>query len=197
MITQKALDLIIKYEVGGGESYYNKFLRRPTFPGNSSGVTIGIGYDLGYESIQPWETRLPAVTVNRLRPCAGKYGLKANALIPSLRDIIIPWAMAVDVFHSYTLPRHERLTGRALPGFDKLHPDVQGALVSLCFNRGTSMTGDRRREMRDIRGCVAAGDVQGIADAIYEMKRLWPDTKGLRYRRDAEAALILSTLENK
>ena len=35
--------------------------------------------------------------------------------------------------------------------------DAQGALVSLVFNRGTSMEGDRRAEMRAIRDAVPGG----------------------------------------
>ena len=48
MLNKKSLDLILEFEVGGGENYYNKFLRNPTWPGEQSGVTIGIGYDCGY-----------------------------------------------------------------------------------------------------------------------------------------------------
>ena len=47
-ISDKAFKLIIKYEVGGGEAYYNKYLKKPSWPGAFSGVTIGVGYDLGY-----------------------------------------------------------------------------------------------------------------------------------------------------
>jgi hypothetical protein len=61
----------------------------------------------------------------------------------------------------------------AFPGINELSPDAQGALVSLVFNRGTSMEGDRRREMRAIQAAVANGDLQEIADQLRSMKRLW------------------------
>jgi GH24 family phage-related lysozyme (muramidase) len=77
-----------------------------------------------------------------------------------------------------------------------LHPDAQGALVSLVFNRGAAMQGDRRREMREVRDAVASTTLpteeklRSIAASILSMKRLWPDTLGLRRRRDAEAKLV-------
>ena len=42
-IGDAAYKLILKYEVGGGASYYNKALKNPCYPGGESGVTIGIG----------------------------------------------------------------------------------------------------------------------------------------------------------
>ena len=52
MLNKKSLDLILEFEVGGGENYYNKFLKNPSWPGEQSGVTIGVGYDLGYVNKQ-------------------------------------------------------------------------------------------------------------------------------------------------
>ena len=49
-LSDKAYNLILKYEVGGGSAYYNKALKNPCYPGGASGVTIGIGYDLGYNT---------------------------------------------------------------------------------------------------------------------------------------------------
>lgn len=49
VLSDRAVDMIIRYETGG-KAYYVKKLVRPTWPGGDSGVTIGIGYDLGYYS---------------------------------------------------------------------------------------------------------------------------------------------------
>jgi GH24 family phage-related lysozyme (muramidase) len=113
-----------------------------------------------------------------------------------VRDVVIPKGAATDVFHGYTLPKEYEKTMKAFPGARNLHPDVQGALVSLVYNRGTAMDGDRFREMRDIRGCVASGDIRGIAAALRRMKRLWErkGLGGLLRRRDAEADLVEGTL---
>ncbi len=48
----KTLDLILKYEVGGGKAYYEKFLSKPTWPGGASGMTLGIGIDCAYYTPQ-------------------------------------------------------------------------------------------------------------------------------------------------
>jgi len=92
-----------------------------------------------------------------------------------------------------TVPKFYNLTKKAFPGFEELPADVQGGLVSLVFNRGTSMEGDRRREMRAIRDLVRKKDVKGIADQIRQMKRIWVGTsieQGIARRRNAEADLI-------
>jgi hypothetical protein len=54
------------------------------------------------------------------------------------------------------------------------------------------MSGDRRREMRAIKGHVADEDLDAIADEIVAMKRLWnpAELPGLHRRRDAEAKLV-------
>ena len=46
LISQAAIDLIVREEVSGKEVYERNY-RRPEWPGGSSGVTIGIGYDVG------------------------------------------------------------------------------------------------------------------------------------------------------
>ncbi|MCY7386445.1 MAG: hypothetical protein LH628_28555, partial [Microcoleus sp. CAN_BIN18] len=69
----------------------------------------------------------------------------------------------------------------------------QGGLVSLVFNRGTSMQGNRRLEMRVVRDLVTKKNVNKIAEQIRKMKRIWLGTsieKGMNRRRDAEADLI-------
>ena len=87
-------------------------------------------------------------------------------------------------------------TAQAFPGVDALPADAQGALFSLVYNRGTSMTGDSRSEMRAIRDAVPAGDLQKIADQLRAMKRLWvgKGLDGLLKRRDAEADLAESSI---
>ena len=50
LISKEAYDLIVQYECGG-QVYYTSRLSNPTWPGGASGVTIGIGYDLGYNAV--------------------------------------------------------------------------------------------------------------------------------------------------
>jgi len=50
MLNEASMQLILRFEVGVGEIYYNRFLSSPTWPCAASGVTIGVGYALGYNS---------------------------------------------------------------------------------------------------------------------------------------------------
>jgi hypothetical protein len=52
-------------------------------------------------------------------------------------------------------------------GFENLRPNAQAALVSLVFNRGSSMTGANRLEMRNLRPLVSSAitrDGFGVAE---------------------------------
>ena len=46
-ISGQAFDLIVEFEVTGEQAYTQRY-RRPVWPKGQSGVTIGIGYDVGY-----------------------------------------------------------------------------------------------------------------------------------------------------
>jgi GH24 family phage-related lysozyme (muramidase) len=189
--------LILDYEVGGGQSYYDRFLSRPTWPGVQSGVTVGVGYDLGYNAAEvirdDWRG-LGATVSGRLAQCAGLTGQRAKTQTVTVSDVRIGWPAAKDVFDRTTLARFTALTAKTFPNFDALPADSQAALVSLVFNRGSSMYGDSRREMRAIRDLCAAArtsaDIRAIAAQIRAMKRLWPTVRGLQLRRDAEADLV-------
>jgi hypothetical protein len=195
-ISQKALDLIIKHEVGGGEPYYNKALKKPCYPGGASGVTIGVGYDLGYNSEEQftadWGKVLTGDIFAKLAKCLGAKSTAAKSLISSVNDIEIPWESALKVFKESTLPRFVNETLKAFPGANELHPDAFGALVSLVFNRGAAVTGKNREEMKNIRGLIAGKNYAAIAKEITNMKRIWvgKGLDGLLRRRDEEAALI-------
>lgn len=208
MLNKKSLDLILEFEVGGGEDYYNKFLKNPTWPGEQSGVTIGVGYDCGYvnktEFSNDWKDLIQK-DFNRLYKTIGAKGVTAKELIRNIKDIIIPWDLALQVFNNKTVFKFYNLTRETFPNFDKLPEDAKGGLVSLVFNRGNSLDGDRRREMksiRDIMGKTENYDQQTltfIANQIRNMKRIWIGgsiEKGMSRRRDAEANLIEYSLKN-
>lgn len=201
-LTQPSLDLIINYEVGN-KIYYNSHLKKPTYPGGASGVTIGIGYDLGYNTREQfekdWKHLLDNNTFNRLVKCIGLKSTNAKNKISTLNDISIPWSSAINVFVNSTLPRFVTLTQRTFPGYEKLCPDAFGALVSIVFNRGSSLSGASRSEMLDIhkalKGDIKVDDIhEYIASKVESMKRLWVGKKldGLLKRRDSEAILIRS-----
>jgi len=206
MLSKKSLDLILEFEVGGGENYYNKFLKNPAWPEGQSGVTIGVGYDLGYvnkaEFSEDWKD-LPKETFDRLYKVVGIKGYNAKNLIRGLKDITISWELALKVFNNKTVTKFYNLTKNTFPNFDKMPEDAKGGLVSLVFNRGSALEGDRRREMKLIRDGMKITNtfdqkaLTFIANQIRSMKRIWIGgsiEKGMSRRRDAEAKLIEQSL---
>ena len=192
--SRKSLELIVQFEIGS-RAQYEKLYSRPTWPGGESGVTIGIGYDLGYTSKQQiesdWDPFLEKPERAALQAVQGAKGDVAEQLARGLRNIIIPLSAAEPVFYASTLPRFAKITRDAFPGVEKLPFDAQGALLSLVFNRGASFTGERRAEMRALRAELAgAASLARIADQLEAMQRLWPDARGLRERRVREAAFV-------
>ncbi|HEV2830025.1 MAG TPA: pesticin C-terminus-like muramidase [Pyrinomonadaceae bacterium] len=185
--SQKAFDLILSFEGMGQPRQW---------PGGESGVTIGFGYDLGYVTAaqfqEDWGDQLPADVMTKLKTAIGLKGIPAKNKAAQLKDVKIDRAPSLVVFTERTVPQYEAQTRAAFPGFDALPTDAQGALVSLVFNRGASMKGDRRTEMRAIRDAVPSGDLQEIADQLRKMKRLWvgQGLDGLLRRRDAEADMV-------
>lgn len=86
---------------------------------------------------------------------------------------------------------------RAWPGMKTLHPAAQAALISLAYNRGTSLKRDtkdpidRRREMRELVPAVVQRDYLRMAELIDAMTRIWAGEQqgGLLTRRKREADL--------
>lgn len=198
VLSPEGYQLILDFEVGSGETYYNKFLKRLSWPGAFSGITAGIGWDAGYNSrevlLHDWQ-KLPPQDLNRFADTAGVTGQKAKAILPSVRDIMIEWNLASEVFNQTTLTKFYQLSKRTFPGFENLEPNAQAAIVSLIFNRGASLIGPRRGEMRKIKELIPKKDYQGIAVQIRKMKKIWNGTDieaGMHRRREAEARLIES-----
>lgn len=208
-ISQEAVDLILQFEIGGSRRYYERFLAKPSWPGGASGVTIGIGYDLGYDKKfrEDWEDKLSSSDYSRLARTLGLTGSRARSAISGVRDISIGWDAAMDVFEHSTLPVYINQTLEAFPNSENLPPNAFGALVSVVFNRGPLVdNSDRRREMKRIREILTLGndeeidadDIRDIADQVRSMARLWrdnPQSDGdLHDRREAEADLILTSI---
>lgn len=175
------------------------------FPGGDSGVTIGHGYDLGAESEsdlrKQWADWLTDGQLNKLSTAIGLSGSKAEALCDNFTSIKITINAADDVFYRYTVPNYYKETTKAFPGIDEFPGEVQGAMLSLVFNRGSSIKGEKRKEMKGIQDLVKNGhhDAQTlgeIARLLREMKRLWEGKglAGLIARREAEARMVESAI---
>lgn len=191
--------LIVDFEIGSNEQY-NRTLHRPTWPGAASGVTVGKGYDLGYQSSgkirQDWGGRIPAGVVEVLCMAAGVKGERAQQLLQRnrlLQQVSIPLAAADSVFYEVTLPEFCKRTARVYRGATTLHPIEQTAIVGLVYNRGEDVSNtDRRREMRGLIKAIVDDNDRQMADLVLSMRRLWrgQGMDGLLRRREAEAAAI-------
>jgi hypothetical protein len=199
--SEKTLQLLLKYEVGGGKPYYDKFLSKFTWPKGQSGPTIAIGVDCGYYS--PTELKeifsfLPEDQIKLIQGASGKTGEtkggKSYTEVLRKAGIVVDWERALEIFHKLTWPKFTKLAEKTFPGLDELHPDAYGAIVSLVFNRGTLLKGDSRKEMYNISQLVPDKNYEQIAQEIINMKRIWKGKglDGLLERRDAEAALVKS-----
>lgn len=202
-ISRASFDLIVEEEVSGKEAYERKYIR-PEKPGGASGVTVGIGYDLGYykpEQIRKdWGALLPASMVEALASCAGIKGNAAFAACARVKPIVsVPWEAAIEVFSNVSIPTYLARTRAGLPNFDLLVPDCRGALLSLVYNRGASfsLAGERYSEMRAIRAAMAAKNFAVIPAQLRAMKRLWTtkSVRGVALRREHEAKLFEQGLE--
>jgi len=193
-IPNRAIDLIVAFEVGDPAQYQAKY-RHPIWPGAQSGVTVGVGYDLGHRAPSviaiDWEAHPHHL---RLVTASGVIGPLARDAARRLADVAIEWDLAREVFDQTSVIEHYRVARRVFaPGFATAPAVVQGALVSVVFNRGGSMVGARRAEMRAIRDeCLPRADRACVAAQLRAMKRLWAGTdieRGMSRRREAEAQL--------
>lgn len=200
-IAEQAYNLIVRYEVSSKE-YYEKKLQRPLWPGGDSGVTIGIGYDLGYTSAsafrEDWNGILNDAAIKALLPAIGKKSLDAKKIIANFSDVEITWAQAELQFKNF-LPYVIAEAESAFPPIEKLDNDIcRGAIVSLVYNRGGAISNTPRRiEMYNIRELMKKGRFDQVPQEIRKMKRLWlgKGLDGLIERRELEARLFEIGLE--
>ena len=196
--SRKGLKQLVKHEISSA-AYYKQFLSHPVWPGGRSGITVGIGYDLGYNNEQQirkdWLGKLPEIDLEKLVVVSGLKNDAAGQALKNVKSIFIPLETAQTVFYESTLSRYAAATARTYPGIEKLHPNAQAGLLSLIYNRGTSLKGDRRKEMAAIKNLIMQKDYKGISQQIRAMKRLWENKGpgGLLKRRDDEARLVTQT----
>lgn len=186
---------VIQFETGG-KNYYEKFLKKATWPGGQSGITIGVGADLGYMSLKEFEAFFSMYFSEKendlLKSVIGIKGEKARNVLLKVKHIELSWENACKAFVEWTLPKFWKTANDVWPGLDELKEDAQIALVSIVFNRGSSVVGSSRAEMRNIKELVTKKDYKGIAEQIRLMKRLWinKNLDGLLSRREKEAKAV-------
>jgi len=199
LLTSAGATFIARAEITSASEYKRRH-QFPTWPSAKSGVTIGIGYDLQFVTpqalLEDWKDCLPAATLTRLSDCTRKVG--SQALLAPLADVAVPLFGAVSVFARRSLPKYWEMTRGIYPQIadPDFLPARRTALVSLVYNRGARLTDENpsleeRREMRSIQQRLATGDIDGVADDLETMTRVWAGQGlgGLLQRRRDEATL--------
>ena len=105
-LSEEGIQLIIEFESGGRSYWQNKCLDKPNWPGFSSGVTIGIGYDLGYctasKFVSDWQEIYGERDLYQLKNVCGITGEDAKPIVKTggpLHEVRpISWDDAVTVF---------------------------------------------------------------------------------------------------
>lgn len=200
LISQESEALIVSSEIGSRKDYEARYFR-PEWPQGQSGITIGIGYDVGagvkdkQQLHADWDGHIPAPMIKALEPCIGVTDERAHDMLAKVRPLVsVSWDAAMTVFETVDIPRWYGICKATLPNFDELPPDCRGALVSLAYNRGSSfrLQGARYSEMRLIRTAMIDKTFKAIPAAFRSMKRLWqtPSVRGLVIRREHEAQLF-------
>lgn len=205
-IGTRATDLIIMSEITSYEVYEAKY-QNPIWPGQNSGITLGVGFDMGYTTPvsfkEDWEPLLAPSDYSLLTKVIGIKGTQAQAALGSVSSVTIDYGTAEQQFKTRALPCYIAETEHAFANTDKLPKDCMGALVSLVYNRGSAShikgndPDDRRKEIRAIKDHMKNEKFDLIPAEIKSMKRLWKGVhgaRGLLVRRDAEAALFAEGL---
>lgn len=203
IISNEGIELILSYEISSVD-YYNKKLKKPTVPAwqtTQSGVTIGIGWDCGYNTEEnlyhEWVEYLDADALKELAQVLGLKSSTAYKNLNKVKGVVVEYDMASAQFENYTISRYYNLALRAYKELDEAPQAVKDVIVSLVFNRGNSLKIDfknTRKEMILIKEDIQIKNYKDIAKQLKDMKRLWPNVKGLQLRRDAEAEYLLKRL---
>ena len=177
----------------------------PYWPAGKSGVTIGVGWDIGQHTVaelaSTWAD-LDRGDRSRLEAAAGITGPPAGALLASLKSLSIPASISRKVLSQSVRAEWYPRTLKIFPGAEALPAEVQVALVSVLFNRGPGVGRepdwanatqvDARWEIREIRIDVRDRDMFALYAHLDTMKRLWEEAgpRGVPLRRRAEGHLV-------
>lgn len=169
----------------------------PYWPGGGSGVTLDPGVDLGhvsFEQISEWYGGfLSATELATLKQAIGKTGESARVAletIPGINAIPVSSAQALEVMPRAAKPYWNGIVKRFGPtAVTPAPPSVQTVMLSLAYNRGVGNSG-----LQPLGAVLSAGNWDGVADIVGAMQQNH-SLKGIRSRRQHEAALIRAELE--
>jgi hypothetical protein len=176
---------------------------------NSSGITIAYGYDLGQQTSTTVDTELAGLyapgEIEILKTSLGKKGAEARAHLATVRHIAINKDNALKLA-VIMKKRYAQQVVDIYPEVINLHPDCQGALLSLVINRGNALSGTTpaktaaRLEMKQIQEDFINDKIEMIPSRLRDMTRLWRDDstrRGVAIRREKEADFFEDALTCK
>jgi GH24 family phage-related lysozyme (muramidase) len=189
-VSEKTMKFILSYEGFKSKPYVPKDVNGNIL--GTSGITIGYGYDLGQQTSKQVEKDLDGFyTLEEIKKFQSVAGLKQNNAVNNLskvQNLTITKDTAMQLTRRVKA-NYAQKTYDIWPEVIDMHPHCQGALLSIVYNRGNSLNGDRRKEMKNIQIYLSNNDSSKIPTEIIAMKRLWNINieKGLHLRRDEEA----------
>ena len=186
----QGVTFIAQAEVTSRQAYEQSY-SHPTWPSPESGITIGIGYDLQFSDEDQfrtdWGAFLPSDDLLALLPWLKRVGSQQG--VDDLKSTHQSFYAAWSVFCDTTIPQTIIQCRTTFPGYDALPGLCRSALVSLVYNRGPSLNGPSRVEMRTIHDLILAGNLAAVPEQFRNMKRLWQNLPGLVTRREGEAQM--------
>ncbi|EDO25688.1 predicted protein [Nematostella vectensis] len=198
VVSKKLFEFILEIE------RYSEFPY--ALPDDTSGITIAYGYDLGQQTEATVDEELSdlytASEIESLKTALGKKGANARNHLSQVSNIAINKENALKLA-VIMKKRYAQQVVDIYPSSINLHPDCQGALLSLVINRGKALThrdpeNTSRLEMKQISEDLEANNIHLIPSRLRSMKRLWennPAQRGVATRRENEAVYFEEALE--
>jgi GH24 family phage-related lysozyme (muramidase) len=179
------IELIYRFEAQKGVS------NRLHWPGGSSGVTLGPGYDLRHRRKEEVTADLKAIGVSddvakKVAEGCGKYDADAKAFAKDNRNLVELSVAQEKALLAKVLPRYERVVDdRSIVKVD-LNPNERAALISLVYN-----IGEANFKASTLLKLLNEGDRPGAAEQFARWNKSGGQVlDGLTKRRQIEAELF-------
>ncbi len=189
-VSKQTMEFILSYEGFKAKPYVPKDKHGNVL--GTSGITIGYGYDLGQQTKSQIASDLQGFyTPDEIKKFQSVAGLKKNDAVNGLtkvKNLTITKDTAMQLTKRVKA-NYAQQTYDIWPEVIDLHPHCQGALLSIVYNRGNELSGDRYKEKKNIQIHLSKHEYSKIPNEIKAMKRLWDIkiARGLHLRRDGEA----------
>jgi hypothetical protein len=179
------IELIYRFEAQKGVS------NRLHWPGGSSGVTLGPGYDLRHRRKEEVTTDLKAIGVSedvakKIAEGCGKHDADAKAFAKDNRNLVDLSVDQEKALLAKVLPRYERVVDDKTMVKVDLNPNERAALISLVYN-----IGEANFKASTLLKLLNEGNRSGAAEQFARWNKSGGQVlDGLTKRRQIEAELF-------